>query len=109
MYPELIQIWSSVLTFDWGPRWRSVSPGSGAYLSESDVSNSQSHFLLVFATFKYKGTPSGQHKSCLRNFSRVYDSQITLKTAITNPESCSTSSRISNNLFGETSTNDYTS
>ncbi|KAI0102989.1 FAD binding domain-containing protein [Nemania sp. FL0031] len=35
-YPELIQIWSSTLTFDWGPLWRSVSPGSGAYMSESD-------------------------------------------------------------------------
>ncbi|KAI0968192.1 FAD binding domain-containing protein [Xylaria arbuscula] len=33
---ELIRYWSSVLTFDWGPYWRSVSPGSGAYLSESD-------------------------------------------------------------------------
>ncbi|KAI1633251.1 FAD binding domain-containing protein [Biscogniauxia mediterranea] len=36
MYTELIQIWSSVLTFDWGPAWRAVSPGSGAYLSEAD-------------------------------------------------------------------------
>ncbi|KAI1343001.1 hypothetical protein F5Y15DRAFT_371685 [Xylariaceae sp. FL0016] len=36
MYTELIQIWSNVLTFDWGPAWREVSPGSGAYLSESD-------------------------------------------------------------------------
>ncbi|KAI1155668.1 FAD binding domain-containing protein [Nemania diffusa] len=35
-YPELIQIWSGTLTFDWGPLWRSVSPGSGAYMSESD-------------------------------------------------------------------------
>ncbi|KAI1309297.1 FAD binding domain-containing protein [Xylaria venustula] len=33
---ELIRYWSSVLTFDWGPYWRSVSPDSGAYLSESD-------------------------------------------------------------------------
>ncbi|KAI1272075.1 FAD binding domain-containing protein [Xylaria sp. FL0933] len=36
MYPEQIQFWSSILTFDWGPRWRYVSQGSGAYLSESD-------------------------------------------------------------------------
>ncbi|KAI1498800.1 FAD binding domain-containing protein [Biscogniauxia marginata] len=36
MYTELIQIWSNVLTYDWGPAWRAVSPGSGAYLSESD-------------------------------------------------------------------------
>ncbi|KAI1118436.1 FAD binding domain-containing protein [Nemania sp. NC0429] len=35
-YPELIQIWSGTLTFEWGPLWRSVSPGSGAYMSESD-------------------------------------------------------------------------
>ncbi|KAI2617831.1 FAD-binding domain-containing protein [Hypoxylon sp. NC1633] len=36
MYTELITIWSNVLTSDWGARWRSVSPTSGAYLSESD-------------------------------------------------------------------------
>lgn len=36
MYTELITIWSNVLTSDWGSLWRSVSPGSGAYLSESD-------------------------------------------------------------------------
>ncbi|KAI0201540.1 FAD binding domain-containing protein [Astrocystis sublimbata] len=36
MYTEQIQIWSNMLTYDWGPRWRSVSPGSGSYLSESD-------------------------------------------------------------------------
>ncbi|KAI1770391.1 FAD-binding domain-containing protein [Hypoxylon cercidicola] len=36
MYTELITIWSNVLTSDWGMRWRQVSPGSGAYLSESD-------------------------------------------------------------------------
>ncbi|OTB02155.1 hypothetical protein M426DRAFT_24914 [Hypoxylon sp. CI-4A] len=36
MYTELITIWSNVLTSDWGSMWRSVSPGSGAYLSESD-------------------------------------------------------------------------
>lgn len=35
-YPELIQIWSSTLTFEWGSLWRSVSPGAGAYMSESD-------------------------------------------------------------------------
>ncbi|KAI0408396.1 FAD binding domain-containing protein [Xylaria palmicola] len=37
MYTELIEIWSNVLTLDWGPRWRSVSPNSGAYMSESDI------------------------------------------------------------------------
>lgn len=36
MYTELITIWSNVLTADWGTTWRNVSPGSGAYLSESD-------------------------------------------------------------------------
>ncbi|KAI0503078.1 FAD binding domain-containing protein [Xylaria bambusicola] len=36
MYPEQIQFWSSILTYDWSPLWRYVSPGSGAYLSESD-------------------------------------------------------------------------
>ncbi|KAL7621938.1 hypothetical protein AAE478_007438 [Parahypoxylon ruwenzoriense] len=36
MYTELITIWSNVLTSEWGSMWRSVSPGSGAYLSESD-------------------------------------------------------------------------
>ncbi|KAI1175905.1 FAD binding domain-containing protein [Nemania sp. FL0916] len=35
-YPELIQIWSGTLTYEWGPLWRSVSPNSGAYMSESD-------------------------------------------------------------------------
>ncbi|KAI0010346.1 FAD-binding domain-containing protein [Xylariaceae sp. FL0662B] len=36
MYTELITIWSSTLTNQWGPLWRSVSPGAGAYLSEAD-------------------------------------------------------------------------
>ncbi|KAI3320206.1 FAD binding domain-containing protein [Xylariaceae sp. AK1471] len=36
MYTELIEIWSNVLTLDWGPRWKAASPNSGAYLSESD-------------------------------------------------------------------------
>ncbi|KAI5861383.1 FAD-binding domain-containing protein [Durotheca rogersii] len=36
MYTELITIWSTTLTSDWGVVWRQVSPGSGAYLSESD-------------------------------------------------------------------------
>ncbi|KAH9907321.1 FAD binding domain-containing protein [Xylariomycetidae sp. FL2044] len=36
MYTEIIAIWSQVLTLDWGPAWRKVSPNSGAYLSEAD-------------------------------------------------------------------------
>ncbi|RYP30825.1 hypothetical protein DL767_006038 [Monosporascus sp. MG133] len=34
--PEEIETRSRRLTDDWGQRWRDVSPGSGAYLSESD-------------------------------------------------------------------------
>ena len=50
MYPEQIQFWSSILTYDWSPLWKHVSPGSGAYLSESDVSH---HFLLHLAITRF--------------------------------------------------------
>ncbi|KAI1388030.1 FAD-binding domain-containing protein [Hypoxylon trugodes] len=51
MYTELITIWSNVLTSDWGAMWRSVSPTSGSYLSESDYI--QPDFQYTFWGNKY--------------------------------------------------------
>ena len=35
--PEAIAVQSERLTMDWLQRWRDVTPGSGAYMSEADV------------------------------------------------------------------------
>ncbi|KAI0155193.1 FAD binding domain-containing protein [Xylariaceae sp. FL1272] len=52
MRTEVIEIWSSVLTKDWGPRWKAAAPDSGAYLSESDYIEPQ--FQQSFWGDKYE-------------------------------------------------------